>query len=57
MIILQDGDLSSNIEMFKIVINLYPLKLLGINLTIKWINSLMKEKEKKFYNFLDENNF
>lgn len=57
MIILQDGGLSSNIEMFKIVINLYPLKLLDISPTIKWIKFLMKEKEKKFFNFLDENNF
>lgn len=57
MIILQDGGLSSNIEMFKIVINLYPLKLLDISPTIKWTNFLMKEKEKKFFNFLDENNF
>ena len=48
MITSSDGDLINNTEIYRIVTNLYPSRVSDINLTMKWIKSLMKENARKF---------
>lgn len=49
MIIIGNGDLLNNLEMYKINKTLKDIKHLCISLIIKWIKFIIKDKDNKYY--------